>query len=802
MGKVRVRTSRQRPSPLVAGAGATTPPPAKSPAQVLAAAGDKENQPQSMGGHNSSSSTKSTPTESVREAVEEAFDLEMDVQLKGNAALLHNVMVQLGSGEMGDREYALGMIANFAMYEENIPMLAQQMEEKILPVVLQNITSSVMGEEGETSNAMVARLRVCQEAAGALRNLLIIFSSFSYATAAASCTPIEVLISKSGFDLSTFVRALESTLRLFEQVNGNSQGKRIRELCVSYMDQLVNIIVSVCEIHEGFVKSSEVAQVLLPSLLTCVGLVMGADDATNGNGSDANGDYIKVALAAGHCLYILTEQNDYVLNWFANTNPGAVGALHNVMEYTVQKWTQCSNTEASASRVMASELMCLSVVICGVLVSSTLASAPELIDTERLSSLFKVLCGPLEVESNALLKNVMSQLDKVRSAAKKGQASPLVEEVHNCFLAKQMCMEVVSNIMSGDFPGANEEELMEEEMEYESDGNENFDDEMGALSLECFIPQNIKASAVENGVILKVLNQCLAIEPVVYQMLATSPDAGVLLNEALLCQSRAFACLANLSFAFSVAELNTVVSMENVVAALLNASCNGSRQLPETVATNYFNTASSALWSNLKKIQAYVEMEEIKELTVVSPVDVAQIISAMSSPCAKDVESRSNLVGSLGVLLKLCVLNKASFANLPTNSNPQQQSTPSISNTASNTSPQGESYLKFAFAQAGELLFHLFKSEQEMQVIAEALNVLFDVFDEKSLTISCPTNGSITIQLNDILASCQIMELLTSSVTDLKRRMKQAKPHLDRDVYGRINEAVFNLQRFLKYKKQ
>lgn len=79
-------------------------------------------------------------------------------------------------------------------------------------------------------------------------------------------------------------------------------------------------------------------------------------------------------------------------------------------------------------------------------------------------------------------------------------------------------------------------------------------------------------------------------------------------------------------------------------------------------------------------------------------------------------------------------------------------------------------------------------NDASLEVVAEALNALFDVFSDE--------------QFDDIFRIAQLLNALEQTAVNVRTKLRAEKKDIDRALAAHVKETLLNLVRFIKYKKK
>eukprot|EP00040_Diaphanoeca_grandis_P026951 m.152124 g.152124 ORF g.152124 m.152124 type:complete len:648 (+) comp30793_c2_seq1:211-2154(+) len=371
--------------------------------------------------------------------------------------------------------------------------------------------------------------------------------------------------------------------------------------------------------------------------------------------------------------------------------------------------------------------------VCGIVYNVTSSSPTD--ELEKVKETLPVMEKILSADTAGGMLTVGSTMATLR----KNVNSPAMSQFNDFKVglkAQQNVLEILANMCFADISGANEWEEMNDEEEMDQD------DDVVEQASGRSVPQSpLVALIVQSGLALAVVARCKPLEVAMQQVFMGNATFGAkVLSEFTTVQSRCFGCLSNMFGSMDFGLLGA-----DVVAMTWTGLMELCARPPLGTDDEFAEALTGCVWALLR---AATDKTSTLQITTVSPQHVkALVVGAKAYP--SNEELRVNIVGALGCLGQVAL-----------------------------TQPETMHAVGVLLLQALE--------EPSGWVIAEALNGIFDVFDEP--------------ECNAVYTSLQMHAKLTATTNGLKQHIKEARRRGDADLTGRLSEAKLNLTRFIKYK--
>jgi len=344
----------------------------------------------------------------------------------------------------------------------------------------------------------------------------------------------------------------------------------------------------------------------------------------------------------------------------------------------------------------------------------------------------------IELSSSSAVEQEDGDME-VEGASVESKESKASGDCKALLKSQVVALEIIANLTCQEDGEDCIENFSDDDEDFDEEGNSNYEEETSI--------NPVFVEAIINHKILEIVLLRANDLPADNKQLLNSNKQGkilVKLHKQLVINS--FLSLNNLIDGLTPQQLGGSTRLYQTWTGLGKVSC---QKDPEDV--NLVEAASSAMRSATAKLSKDVEGANLFNLT---PEDLDQLVAVYSSPQASIRINIVNIVGDLAGL--------------------------AAKNLANQTSVQILSIL-------GAWLVENAAKDENLRVVAEALDKLFDIFAEDDS--------------DEIFAKLQLLQKLRGIMSPLKSRIGQNKRSLGDDL-PIVNMAKTNLQRFIKYKEK
>jgi len=388
-------------------------------------------------------------------------------------------------------------------------------------------------------------------------------------------------------------------------------------------------------------------------------------------------------------------------------------------------------------------------VTTGVVLLNMLKS--QLYSNQSFPLLISAVIGCLQLDTRKMVSDWSSSSPleeddgemEVEGVKETTEGSKAGEECKEIIRAQIAALEIVANLASLEEGDETLEECSDDD-EYDdlSEDDENSNPQV------CTANPAFVEAVISNQLIQIILLRANDIPVNVKELLSSSKQGRSLLNLSQQLVIRCFLCLSNLTDSLSLVQLGGCDSLYQTWTGLGTICCQNPDK-DSQVDSELVEAATSAMRSSTTKLcgdaSAY-------NLFTLGPSDLDQLLAVYSSPLAS---IRTNLVNILGDLAGLAAKNL------------------------------GDPSSRQVLSILGLWLVDNAAKDEDLRVVAEALDKLFDVFGEDDS--------------DEIFADLKLLQKLSNILPQMKSRIGQNKKSLGEDL-SIVNMAKANLQRFIKYK--
>jgi len=384
-------------------------------------------------------------------------------------------------------------------------------------------------------------------------------------------------------------------------------------------------------------------------------------------------------------------------------------------------------------------------VTTGVLLVNLLQS--QIYNNSVFPEIMSVVSGCLGINSTEMVLNSASSSEveeengemEVEGASDESHGSKAGEECKNVLKAQVLALEIIANLTCQEDGEDNMEDLSDDE-DFDEEANPGFEDEASANP--AFIEAVVNCNILE--VILLRANDLSANTK---ESLSSSSQGRALIKLHKQLVVNSFLCLSNLVDTLTMEQLGGGSNLYKTWTGLGIISCQ-----EDSDDCSLVEAATSAMRSATSKLCQDAESGNLFNLV---PADLDKLVAVYDNSAASSI--RTNIVNILGDLSGLA-------ANTLTNSSSVQ-----------------------TLSVLGAWMVDTAAKDENLRVVAEALDKLFDIFAEDDS--------------DEIFASLKLLQKLRSILSPLKSRIGQSKRTLGEDL-PLVNMARTNLQRFIKYKEK
>jgi len=541
-------------------------------------------------------------------------------------------------------------------------------------------------------------------------------------------------------------------------INDNDKDNKVKsfenKIAYDYSEQIINIIWTMSETSENFTKD----------ILSCniVGFLMEFLKSL---------DKLPLNLVnvSAQCLNTITEENEDIYKFFTET-PDFINVLKAIASGQIPIVNEWENNGILLKLLSSSILYNIKSII------------PFSMD-ELYSIIFNVVSSCLEYKTSESIKEMINLAEKMKLEDQKiiqktkdlkekelieiNKNEPTYEraKVLNSHLTTiQLSLEVLANVCSEDLnEDMKNEEMVDEEMEMDEQDEENaFLEEMNKINemqqegdntdTDNINDERIKY-IVNYGIIGKLISYCENFND--YNDDVKS-YASTYVNNSNIIQLRSINALNNILMMMPKEwygnNINDVKNMwewlynlAGKVSTLLSAS---NDEEEKKNLNDIIEAIVNTMWSLVRAVDN-LNIDQIKIIPTQEQVE--SLIATYNNPSVSD-DLRVRCVGVLGLFCKL-------QGNIPLNK------------------------------IIGDFLIVIPSSCKNMEIVCEALNAIYDAYGDKAYDYDGPVfvNGGY---LGKLKQSYPVIQRGTKAIDRRKKR----------DLRDRADEALYNLNAFLKYK--
>jgi len=389
-------------------------------------------------------------------------------------------------------------------------------------------------------------------------------------------------------------------------------------------------------------------------------------------------------------------------------------------------------------------------VTTGVLLQNMLKS--QIYDSQVFPLLMSAVSGCLQLDSRKMVSDWSSSapLDEddgemeVEGASNGIKEDKISDECKEVMKAQIAALEIVANLACQDDGEDSSEQFSDDDDFDDSDEDGKINPEENSAH-PMFVEMILKHRIVET-----ILQRANDLPANVKQLSLTTKQGKSLVNLHKQLVIHSFLCLSNLTDSLSLAELGGCESLHQTWAGLGKICCQKEEDDSQP-DLQLVEAASSAMRSSTAKLCADIKASTFLKVT---PSDLDQLLAVYSSPQAA---IRTNIVNIMGDLASLAARNLLD-----------------------------ENSCKI-LSLLGAWLVDTAAKDEDLRVVAEALDKLFDIFGEDDS--------------DEIFADLKLLQKLRNILPQMKSRIGQNKKSLGEDL-PIVNMAKANLQRFVKYKEK
>jgi len=342
-----------------------------------------------------------------------------------------------------------------------------------------------------------------------------------------------------------------------------------------------------------------------------------------------------------------------------------------------------------------------------------------------------------EMSSSSEIEEENGEME-VEGASDESRVSIAGEKCKNILKAQVLSLEIIANLTCQEDGEENVEDLSDDE-DFDEEGNPGFEEESSAN------PAFIEA-VVAHKLLETILLRANDLPANIKELLSPSKEGKTVIKLHKQLVVNSFLCSSNLVDTLTMVQLGGSESLYKTWTGLGIISCQ-----KDAEDCNMIEAASSAMRSATSKLCQDAEGGNLFNL---APEDLDNLVAVYANSQASIRTNIVNIVGDLAGLAAKTLTNSRSVEIL---------------------------------SILGSWLVDNAAKDENLRVVAEALDKLFDIFAEDDS--------------DEIFASLKLLQKLRSILSPLKSRIGQNKRTLGEDL-PIVNMAKTNLQRFIKYKEK
>jgi len=334
---------------------------------------------------------------------------------------------------------------------------------------------------------------------------------------------------------------------------------------------------------------------------------------------------------------------------------------------------------------------------------------------------------------------------EVEGASNQNEDDKAVNEIKTIIKAQIAALEIIANLAC--------QEDGEDSLEEDSEEDDFDDEELKSNPEETSADPVFVEAVISHQTVQTILLRANDLPANVKELLSTSKQGRSLVNLKKQLVIHSFLCLSNLIDSLTLSELGGCENLYQTWTGLGKICCQkeDAEEEDNLVDLQLVEAASSAMRSSTAKLCGDLSAASFLNL---APSDLDQLLTLYDSPQSS---IRTNIINIMGDLAGLAAknLNDATSCQI--------------------------------LSIVGVWLVENAAKDEDLRVVAEALDKLFDVFGEDDS--------------DDIFANLKLLQKLRNILPQLKSRIGQNKKSLGDDL-PIVNMAKANLQRFVKYKEK
>jgi len=507
----------------------------------------------------------------------------------------------------------------------------------------------------------------------------------------------------------------------------------------------------------GEVVDQLVKQDVLTSLTSLLEKYRGA------GGQEVIDKNIKILIEAFGLMWNLMEQSQAAINIFNKQN-----LLDIILQFLDIKYpssivlvslsllaTACDNN-ITAQKQMAPHYCTLTTLLecesstnqikvtTAVVILNLLKS--QIYNNPVFPSIMSVVSGCLAINSSLIVSELSSSSAieeengemEVEGASDESRVSKAGEQCKNILKSQVLALEIIANLTCQE-DGEDSVENLSDDEDFDDEANSGFEEESSAN------PAFIEA-VVAHKILEAILLRANDLPANIKELLSSSKEGKTVIKLHKQLVVNSFLCLSNLVDTLTMDQLGGSESLYKTWTGLGTISCQKDLEDCKLV-----EAATSAMRSATSKLCKDAEGGNLFNL---APEDLDNLVAVYANSQASIRTNVVNIVGDLAGLATKTLSNSNSVEIL---------------------------------SILGVWLVDNAAKDENLRVVAEALDKLFDIFAEDDS--------------DEIFAALKLLQKLRSILSPLKSRIGQNKRSLGEDL-PIVNMAKTNLQRFIKYKEK
>jgi len=361
-------------------------------------------------------------------------------------------------------------------------------------------------------------------------------------------------------------------------------------------------------------------------------------------------------------------------------------------------------------------------------------------------SIMSVVSGCLAINSSLIVSELSSSSAieeengemEVEGASDESRVSKAGEQCKNILKSQVLALEIIANLTCQE-DGEDSVENLSDDEDFDDEANSGFEEESSAN------PAFIEA-VVAHKILEAILLRANDLPANIKELLSSSKEGKTVIKLHKQLVVNSFLCLSNLVDTLTMDQLGGSESLYKTWTGLGVISCQKDLEDCKLV-----EAATSAMRSATSKLCKDAEGGNLFNL---APEDLDNLVAVYANSQASIRTNVVNIVGDLAGLASKTLSNSNSVEIL---------------------------------SILGVWLVDNAAKDENLRVVAEALDKLFDIFAEDDS--------------DEIFAALKLLQKLRSILSPLKSRIGQNKRSLGEDL-PIVNMAKTNLQRFIKYKEK